>query len=68
MTEITGTIRNARILDIGGGRSVIAGDIYGDVRGRFEDGEAIFTSTVEDITGDIAKTKNSTYRFTTKDN
>ena len=46
-----------------GGR--LEGKIYGDKRGRFEDGDDIITSTVVDLKwtrqGILVKTKNSLY-------
>lgn len=61
--EITGTITNARFIEVGAGRHILAGTIIGDVHRRFRDGETIYTSDVKDVVGDIAITENSRYRF-----
>ena len=60
--EITATIKNARFLDIGG-RQIVGGQIYDDVRGRWPDGTTIYTSSIQDIEDDIVITRNSRYRI-----
>ena len=44
-----------------GGR--VAGQIYGDTKGRFLDGTSVTTSTIVSRDGDIIKTRNSTYKL-----
>jgi hypothetical protein len=41
----------------------ISGDIYGDTRGKFKDGDNVVTSPLKSIDFDarVAKTKNSIY-------
>lgn len=41
----------------------IIGEIYGDTKGRFKDGELIRTSTVERFDGDLVFTRNSVYKL-----
>lgn len=50
------------------GSYVITGNIYGDEKGRFEDGTIIHTSKLEsvDFLNGIAKTLNSTYHLGSK--
>lgn len=48
MTEITGTLRNARILFEGDPRCpCLIGNVYGDSKGRFADGTPITTSRLK---------------------
>lgn len=56
--ELTGVIKNARFLNVGGDRHVIYGNIYHDAHGRFPDGEHIKTSVVVDQTDDIVTTRS----------
>jgi len=42
----------------------LSGDIYGDTRGRFLDGERVSTSEIVSVDGDIVTTRNSVYRVT----
>ena len=45
----------------GGG---IRGAIYGDTRGRFNDGEYVITTPAKETSPGVWQTKNSTYRVT----
>ncbi len=62
--EINGTLRNARRVsakeDPRG--PCLSGDVYGDTKGRFRDGERVTTSTIFAETGDIFQTRYSVYR------
>lgn len=62
--EITGTLRNAERVDRGQDprAPAIRGQIFGDVRGRFNDGDVVITSTVLDEDGDVFTTRNSVYK------
>lgn len=63
MTEITATLKNATRQKWFGGKDVLIGDVHGDSKGRFEDGERIHTSViVRELPGDVFVTKNSTYK------
>jgi NTP pyrophosphatase (non-canonical NTP hydrolase) len=56
------TLRDANIYT-GHGDTRIRGRIYGDLKGRFEDGEMVITSPVlDELPGDIVQTKNSIYK------
>jgi hypothetical protein len=57
MTELTGVLRHARR---DGDRLI--GCVYGDTKGRFEDGDSIVTSRVVSEEGDIVRTRFSVYR------
>jgi len=47
-TEITGTLRNARLIFEGDPRCpCLRGQVYGDIRGRFPDGSSITTSRIK---------------------
>lgn len=60
--KITATLKNARAFD--SGSSVrYQGFIYGDVNGRFNDGELVITSAVVDQDNDIIVTQNSVYKI-----
>ncbi|MBB2818967.1 UNVERIFIED_ORG: NTP pyrophosphatase (non-canonical NTP hydrolase) [Rhizobium esperanzae] len=62
--EIVGTLRNARRVsaseDLRG--PCLHGQVYGDTKGRFRDGEYITTSTITAEDGDVFKTRYSAYR------
>lgn len=61
LPEIDGVLKNARL--VAGGHQ-ISGDIYGDRKGRFRDGECVRTSRIvsgPDENG-IVTTRNSVYR------
>lgn len=63
--EINGTLRNARRLGVGEHHRApcLSGDIYGDTKGRFGDGEAVITSTItEELPDGVFKTTFSAYR------
>lgn len=60
---ITGTVKNHRFVNLGGGQTMLAGEIYGDKRNLFPDGTTIYTSPIEDIVGDVVTTKNSVYKL-----
>lgn len=61
---ITGTLRNARRVSAGDDPRApcLSGDVFGDTRGRFRDGERITTSTIMSEDGDVFTTRYSTYR------
>lgn len=58
MNGITGILRNARRVE--GNR--ISGEVYGDTRGRFADGDLITTSKIQHQIGDIIVTTFSIYK------
>lgn len=60
--QITGKLYNARIVDRFDNQ-VLSGDCYGDVHGRFSDGERITTSYLVMVDGNVAHTRNSVYEF-----
>lgn len=60
--EITGTLKNARRSGAGTDRCSLHGEIYGDTRGRFKDGERVVTSRIRSEDGDIFKTLFSVYK------
>lgn len=55
--EITGTLKNAEHAE-----TCLRGQIYGDARGRFRDGEWIRTSYIVSEDGDTFTTRNSVYK------
>lgn len=61
---ITGTLKNARLVLDGDPRCpCIHGRVYDDTKGRFHDGEWIWTSTLlEHLPGSVFRTRYSTYR------
>lgn len=61
---INGTLRNARRVPKGMDvrAPCLSGNVYGDTKGRFYDGELITTSTILDEDGDTFKTRYSAYR------
>lgn len=67
MTEITGVLRNARRVgreeDLRG--PCLSGNVYGDTKGRFRDGQVIYTSTIMSEEGDVFRTVFSVYRVET---
>lgn len=64
MTIITGILRNARRVsaseDLRG--PSLSGQVYGDTKGRFHDGQTIYTSTIVSEEGDVFRTRFSTYK------
>jgi hypothetical protein len=62
--ELTGTLRNARRVARGEDPRApcLSGDVYGDARGRFRDGERITTSTVVSEDDDVFTTRYSVYK------
>jgi NTP pyrophosphatase (non-canonical NTP hydrolase) len=62
--EIVGKLRNARRLGfIEDPRGpCLYGQVYGDTKGRFRDGEYITTSRIQSEEGDVFKTRYSAYR------
>lgn len=62
--EINGTLRNARRVAKGEDPRApcLYGQVYGDTKGRFRDGEYITTSTIFSEDGDIFTTRYSAYR------
>ena len=65
--NIDGVLENWLISDIGW--PAVVGDLYGDRKGRFLEGERVHTSTVEEIDtgepreGSPVTTRNSLYRL-----
>lgn len=62
---ITGALRNAVRVPPGADvrAPCLRGEVYGDARGRFYDGERIITSTIlEELPGDVFRTRYSVYR------
>lgn len=61
---ITGTLRNVRRVKEGEDPRApcLSGNVYGDVRGRFDDGERITTSRIANEEGDIFTTLYSVYK------
>lgn len=63
--EIIGTLRNARRVMPGEDPRApcLSGEVYGDTKGRFREGERITTSTIlEVLPDDVFKTRFSAYR------
>lgn len=62
--DIVGTLRNARRVEKGEDPRApcLRGNVYGDSKGRFYDGELITTSTITEEDGDTFKTRYSAYR------
>lgn len=62
--EIVGTLRNARRVPKGDDPRApcLYGQVYGDTKGRFRDGEWITTSTIMEESGDVFRTRFSAYR------
>jgi len=62
--EIIGTLRNARRVSVGEDPRApcLSGDVYGDTKARFRDGERITTSTIMSEEGDVFRTRFSAYR------
>lgn len=68
MTDnIDGTLKNARLVLSGDPRCpCLCGNVYGDTKGRFRDGEFITTSTLQSQeTGCVFKTRCSVYKVET---
>lgn len=64
MTELTGTLRNARMIFEGDPRApCLRGEVFGDAKGRFPDGEVIRTSRIKaQEDGLIFRTTYSVYK------
>lgn len=62
--EINGTLRNTRRLCLKDDHRgpCLRGQVYGDTKGRFRDGEFITTSTIVREEGDVFMTRYSVYR------
>lgn len=62
--EVVGTLRNARRVPKGDDPRApcLYGQVCGDTRGRFRDGEWITTSTIMEENGDVFRTRFSAYR------
>lgn len=62
--EITGTLRNARRVAKGMDPRApcLSGQVFGDTKGRFRDGERITTSTIMYEADDYFETRFSAYR------
>lgn len=63
--QVNGTLRNARRVLPGEDPRApcLTGDVYGDTKGRFRDGERITTSTIfEELPDGVFKTRYSAYR------
>lgn len=43
---------------------ILSGYVSDDRKGRFPDGVRIYTSLIQEISGDLAKTLNTTYQIT----
>ena len=56
MKSVTAKLKNAYRIG-----NVYSGNIYGDTRGRFPDGELVRTSAVQSVDGNIVTTANSVY-------
>lgn len=57
-------LRNARWQDRGDEKALV-GQVYGDKKERFEDGEWVMTSLVQNnLPGGLYMTNNSTYKVT----
>lgn len=63
---VTAELRNVTRCGDGAWRPYdhLSGDIYGDSRGRFIDGERVSTSKIVSVDGDVFTTRNSVYRVT----
>lgn len=61
---IHGVIRNARFLDIGSNRIVVAGNIYD--RAGVSDGSTFYSDPVKTIIDDVAQTESENFRFSRK--
>jgi hypothetical protein len=66
--EITASIKNWKVVDLGRGEAWIVGNIYGDAAGRFQDGDLFHTSRFklnchpEDFKqGEMVRTQNRVY-------
>ena len=68
--DITAKLRNASKIPNGYGGFVLVGQIYGDAKKRFSDGEWITTSKVlhEDENNVIFTTRNSIYQVESWEN
>ncbi len=56
-------LKNATLCGENGEHQSLRGSIYGDTRGRFNDGEYVFTSRiVEELPDNVFRTRNSTYK------
>ena len=62
--NIVGTLKNARRVAIGEDPRApcLSGEVYGDTKGRFRDGERITTSTIMEEQGALFRTRFSAYR------
>lgn len=62
--NIVGTLKNARRVAVGEDPRApcLVGYVYGDVKGRFRDGERITTSTIMEEQGNLFRTRFSAYR------
>ncbi len=58
--NITAKLKNAEVMRSSIG-DILRGQIYGDVHGRFDDGEWIRTSYIKSVDGNIVTTRNSVY-------
>ena len=56
MKSVTAKLKNAYRIG-----KVYSGNIHGDTRGRFPDGELVRTSAVQSVDGNIVTTANSVY-------
>lgn len=65
--ELTGVLKNARVMNCGSGRYVAYGNVYQDSQDRFPDGTTIRTSVIVDTKGDHVLTRSgSVYRLDTR--
>ena len=58
---ISGTLKNAFLVETSDGKLVAVGNIFGDAKGRFDDGESIKTSYIISENNNVIHTKNSSY-------
>lgn len=65
--EINGTLRNTRRVPAGADPRApcLVGNVYGDTKGRFYDGERITTSTIMEEDGNVFRTRYSAYKVET---
>jgi len=61
MSNLTGDLHNARKVRVGPSTFRLKAEIYNDSRGRFADGEVVYTSTILEQEGSIFITENSAY-------
>lgn len=62
--NVNGTLKNAYRIPRGADPRApcLSGQVYGDTKGRFRDGDRITTSTIMSEEGDVFRTRFSVYR------